>query len=365
MGAMTIIPTLAGCPREQTEAMEAEWLAPEAARSAGSRGRERAEEPCPFRTEYQRDRDRVLHSRAFRRLAAKTQVFVAPRSDHDRTRMTHTLEVCQVARTIARALRLNEDLTEAIALGHDLGHSPYGHSGEAALDAVYKEYDPAGGFRHAAHSLRVVDVLEKDGRGLNLTWEVRDGIRRHSKGDADWPSEGHAAATLEGQLVALCDRIAYSSHDIEDAMTRGLLTQEQFPAFIVSRLGTRHSERLAAMVGDVIAASRDLGGIRMTPEMRDTVNALKSFMYEHLYLSRSMAPRVRTHIHDAITMLFHQYMAVPEDAGLPPNLPLPTRARLVCDHIAGMTDHYADKAYRRVMRGRAEARRGDATTDKG
>jgi dGTPase len=336
--------------REVTEAWEAFRLAPQAAHVAASRGRERSASLCPFRTEYQRDRDRILHSKAFRRLAGKTQVFVAPRTDHDRTRLTHSLEVSQVSRTIARVLRLNEDLVEAIALGHDLGHAPFGHSGEAALNAVYREYDPSATFRHNEQSLRMVDVLERDGLGLNLTWEVRDGILHHSKGDADWPAaENDRAATLEGQLVALCDRIAYSSHDIDDALRSGILRLEQLPGDITHRLGGTHSARLTAMVSDVIAASHDLTGIHMSPEMTALTNQLKNYMYENLYLSRSMAPRVRTRIHAIITDLFHHYIAHPADVpGLNPTLSAPERARLVCDFIAGMTDAFAEKQFKKI-----------------
>lgn len=321
-------------------------LAPQAMRSAQSRGRQRQETPCPFRTDFQRDRDRILHSKSFRRLAAKTQVFVQPRTDHNRTRLTHSLEVCQVARTIARVLRLNEDLTEAIALGHDLGHSPFGHSGENALDAVYREYDPTARFRHSEQSLRVIDILEHDGAGLNLTWEVRNGILHHSKGDADLPKEGLAPATLEGQLVALCDRIAYSSHDIDDALSAGLLTATDFPANIVECLGVTHSQRLTAMVSDVIEASHDLTKIRMSPAMTVLTNQLKSFMYENLYLTRSIAPDMRSYLQQIIADLFHYYMANPGTVSeVSAAMSLPQRARLVCDFIAGMTDNFAEKQY--------------------
>jgi len=326
-------------------------LAPQAQRSTQSRGRQRAQEPCPFRTEYQRDRDRILHSKTFRRLAAKTQVFVPPRTDHERTRLTHTLEVCQVARTIARALRLNEDLTEAIALGHDLGHSPYGHTGEAALDEVYRSYDPQARFLHYEQSLRVVDLLERDGRGLNLTWEVRDGIVHHSKGAADWPSTGKIAATLEGQLVALCDRIAYSSHDIDDALRSKRITLAELPANIVECLGPTHATRLTAMVSDVISASQELNTIAMSPAMTALTNQLKDFMYENLYLSRSMEPKVRAHIRAVIHGLFHYYMVHPDALpALTADESAAGRARAVCDHIAGMTDHFAERDYRRLMR---------------
>ncbi len=345
-------------PREVTEEWEDRMLAPPALRSARSRGRQRPETPCPYRTDFQRDRDRILHCKAFRRLASKTQVFVQPRTDHERTRLTHTLEVAQVARTIARALRLNEDLTEAIALGHDLGHSPFGHSGETVLDAVYRAYDPAAGFRHSEQSLRVVDVLERGGAGLNLTWEVRDGIRHHSKGAADWPHEGAIAATLEGQLVALCDRIAYSSHDIDDALHSGILTYADLPADIIARLGATHSARLTTMVGEVIEASRGLAAIRMSPAMTEITNQLKDFMYDHLYESRSMSPATRTRIHTMLTDLFHYYMAHPEAVpDLDAAAPVTVRARAVCDLMAGMTDHFAGLQYTRYVK-RASKRGG-------
>lgn len=339
-------------PRQITEAWEDLMLAPQAMRSARTRGRLRPEDPCPYRTAFQRDRDRILHSKAFRRLATKTQVFVTPRSDHDRTRLTHSLEVCQVARTIARVLRFNEDLTEAIALGHDLGHSPFGHTGEDALDTIYREYDPAGRFHHAAQSLRIVDVLERNGQGLNLTWEVRDGILHHSKGDADWPTNGGgAAATLEGQLVALCDRIAYSSHDIDDALRNGIFTLADLPADITQQLGTTHGARITAMVADVVEASRDLTAIRMSPDMTELTNKLKDFMYDRVYLSRSMTPKTRAHIRRVITGLFQYFMAHPEAVpGLDPAAPTPLRARLVCDHVAGMTDNFAERQFRKLVK---------------
>lgn len=342
--------TVGLCPRQVTERWEALMLAPQAMHSAQSRGRQRPVSPCPFRTDFQRDRDRILHSKTFRRLAAKTQVFVDPgRSDHDRTRLTHSLEVSQVARTIARVLRLNEDLTEAIALGHDLGHGPYGHSGEAALDAVYREYDPQARFHHSEQSLRVVDLLEHDGAGLNLTWEVRDGILHHSKGAADWPREGLIASTLEGQLVALSDRIAYSSHDIDDALRAGLIRPEDLPANISECLGVTHSARLSAMVADVVQASRELTLIRMSPAMTELTNELKDFMYEQVYLTRSMAPTMRAYIQRELTDLFHYYMANPAMApGIEITLPLTDRARLVCDFIAGMTDSFAEKQFKRI-----------------
>ncbi len=349
-GEMMTTNTTHECPRQITERWEARALAPRAAFSARTRGRVFPDESCPFRTEFQRDRDRILHCKAFRRLAGKTQVFVPPRGDHERTRLTHSLEVSQVARTIARALRLNEDLTEAIALGHDLGHSPFGHSGEAALDAVYREYDPDAGFRHAEQSLRVVECLERDGRGLNLTWEVRDGILRHSKGAADLPSAmTRVAATLEGQLVALCDRIAYSSHDIDDALRTGRLRLDDLPVPVRERLGATHSARLTAMVSDVISASAGLDAIRMSPAMTELTNELKDFMYEHLYLTRAMPGHIRERIRDVIATIFHACMADPARVpGLDPALPALARARAVCDHVAGMTDAFAEQEYQRL-----------------
>jgi len=343
--------TAALSPREITEQWEERMLAPRAMRSSRTLGRPRPEESCPFRTDFQRDRDRILHSKSFRRLAAKTQVFITPRSDHDRTRLTHSLEVCQVARTIARVLRLNEDLTEAIALGHDMGHSPFGHTGEEALDLVYQEYDPAARFHHAAQSLRIVEVLERNGRGLNLTWEVRDGILHHSKGDADWPKPVAIAATLEGQLVALCDRIAYSSHDIDDALRNGIFTVQDLPADINRQLGTTHGARITAMVADVVEASCDLTVIRMSADMTELTNRLKDFMYERVYLSRSMTPRARAHVRSVITGLFRHFMAHPEAIPeLDPDAPATIRARLVCDHVAGMTDTFAERQYRKLVR---------------
>jgi len=340
------------CPRRITEYWEEQMLAPQAQRSAHSRGRMRATMPCPYRTEYQRDRDRILHSKAFRRLAAKTQVFVMPRTDHTRTRLTHSLEVCQVARTIARALRLNEDLAEAIALGHDMGHSPYGHSGETALDAIYRAYDPTARFHHAEQGLRVVDLLERDGEGLNLTWEVRDGILRHSKGSADWENREPISATLEGQLVALCDRIAYSSHDIDDALGAGLLTIDALPTNIVEKLGFTHSDRLTAMVTDVVHASQALTMICMTPAMTEITNQLKNFMYENVYLSGSIAPDKRDRISEIITTLFHYCMDHPEDMpGAQPPHSVTERARIVCDYISGMTDHFAENEFNRITGG--------------
>src|SRR3984893_18250634 len=239
--------------REDLEAREMEYLAPQAARSRQSRGRLRPEPEDPIRPVFQRDRDRVIHSKAFRRLKHKTQVFFAPTGDHYRTRLTHTLEVSQIARTIAKVLRLHEELTEAIALGHDLGHTPFGHAGERVLDALMP-----GGFNHYVHSLRVVDVLENDGRGLNLTWEVRDGIAKHSKGKSGAPvgmSSALRASTIEGQIMRVADLIAYVNHDIDDAIRAGLLRAEDLPADLVEALGASSSARIGAMVKDVVTGT--------------------------------------------------------------------------------------------------------------
>jgi dGTPase len=335
-------------PREQREQLEDQILSPFAARSAQTRGRQRDEPPCPIRTAFQRDRDRVIHCKAFRRLSHKTQVFIAPEADHYRTRLTHTLEVAQIARTISRALRLNEDLTEAIGLGHDLGHTPFGHTGEAALDAVYREFDPEGEFHHAEQSLRVVEVLEKDGQGLNLTQEVRDGIRRHTKGMEDLPLEpGDLPATLEGMVVAYADRIAYINHDIDDAIRAGVIRQADLPAECVAALGDTHAERITAMVSDIVEHSRDQHGIRMGPDIEAATNRLKDFLYQRVYravLDLGDAQRVQR----LIAELFRFYMAHPavvpegEEAAAGGRRQL---ARRVCDHLAGMTDRFAAREF--------------------
>ena len=254
--------------REETQRREAEFLSPYACRSAASRGRQRSEEACPIRTPFQRDIDRIVYSKAFRRLKHKTQVFLLPEGDHYRTRMTHTLEVNRIARTIARALALNEDLTEAIALGHDLGHTPFGHAGERVLNELMP-----GGFAHFRQSVRVVERLEKNGQGLNLTWEVRNGILCHTRGPA--------AATLEGQVVRLADHIAYINHDIEDAIRAGVLTEEDIPFDIKYVLGRTKSDRITALVMNIVENSAD--DITMSPEMQKTYERLISFMFEAVY----------------------------------------------------------------------------------
>jgi dGTPase len=331
-------------PREQREQLEDRILSPLAARSALTRGRQRSEPPCPIRTAFQRDRDRIIHCKAFRRLSHKTQVFIAPEADHYRTRLTHTLEVAQIARTISRALRLNEDLTEAIALGHDLGHTPFGHIGEAALDAVYREFDPEAHFHHAEQSLRVVDVLEKDGQGLNLTHEVRDGIRRHSKGMEDFPVEPEdRPETLEGMVVSYADRIAYINHDIDDAIRAGLIGERDLPADCVALLGDTHAKRITTMVSDIVGCSADTPAITMGEEIEAATNRLKDFLYQQVYPAAHDAAegdRVRRLVTELFRFLVANPSAVPgggEAAAEGHRL----LARRVCDHLAGMTDRFA------------------------
>ena len=313
--------------RRVQEEWEEEHLSPYAVKSASSRGRERHEEPCPVRTCYQRDRDRIIHSKAFRRLKHKTQVFIIPEGDHFRTRLTHTLEVSQIARTIARALRLNEDLTEAIALGHDLGHTPFGHAGEDVLNEIHP-----GGFRHNEQSLRVVDVLEM-GSGLNLTWEVRDGIRNHCG--------GLRPATLEGQVVHLSDRIAYVNHDIDDALRGGILKPEDLPMDVLEVVGLRHSERIHNMVVDVIRESRNRPEIRMSSAMKEATERLRRFLFERVYIG-SAAKREEFKAKNLVRRLYEFYLQNPgemyDGQGPPEGVDL---NRAVCDYIAGMTDRYA------------------------
>ena len=339
--------------REQYEDLEDQMLAPQAARARDTKGRPRPEPKDPVRTEYQRDRDRIIHCKSFRRLKHKTQVFIDPEEDHYRTRLTHTLEVAQIARTISRALRLNEDLTEAIALGHDLGHTPFGHAGEAALDEVYREFVPGGRFRHSEQSLRVVDVLEKRGLGLNLTYEVRDGILHHSKGQADLSLETKGPHTLEGRVVKISDRVAYINHDIDDAIRAGIITERDLPEGAVGVLGKSHSARIGAMVTNIIERSHDLREIGMTDEFRRATDQLKDFLFAEVYGRDRAGIAELQHASDALKQLFGYYMGHPDEIpNLTVDLPdpssdddIPSRARRVCDLISGMTDRYAQKDY--------------------
>ena len=332
-----------------------ELLAPRAVRSALGRGRAKPEEPSPLRTEYQRDRDRIVHSKAFRRLKHKTQVFIAPMGDHYVTRLTHTLEVAQISRTIARALELNEDLAEAIALGHDLGHTPFGHAGEEALDRL----DPRG-FRHARQSLRTVERLEKAGAGLNLTWEVREGIVSHSKPRGEFLEDGTGDnLSLEGQIVRVSDAVAYLNHDVADAFRAGILSQDGLPEVVISILGDRHSKRIDTMVGDIVESSWEAArsdqptGISMSRRVREAVYALREFMFERVYLSEDQSTESKAAAH-IMQLLYDHYGRHTEE--IPPEYHLdgeePDRA--VSDYIAGMTDHFAIRAAERIEPGAGE-----------
>ena len=309
-----------------------------AQRSADSQGRTCPEEDCSVRTPYQRDRDRIVHSKSFRRLKHKTQVFIAPEGDHYRTRLTHTLEVSGIARTVARALRLNEDLAEAVALGHDLGHTPFGHAGEAVIDGMLRALN-VGGFEHNEQSARVVEVLENDGRGLNLTWEVRDGIRHHS---------GRLQpATLEGRIVHFADRIAYVNHDIDDALRAGLITKADLPQAPVELLGDTGSERIDALVHDLVDASDDQPAIVQTPDVGQALDELRSYLFETVY-PRALEQAGGERIRQLLTQLMEHYLEHPEDlpafpkAGWSDHTEL---VRAVTDHVAGMTDRYAQRVY--------------------
>ncbi|WP_448384480.1 deoxyguanosinetriphosphate triphosphohydrolase [Desulfosoma sp.] len=329
-----------------------EWhiLAPQAQKSVATRGRLRADDPeCPLRTAYQRDRDRIVHSKAFRRLKHKTQVFLSPTGDHYRTRLTHTLEVSQIARTIGRALSLNEDLIEAVALGHDLGHTPFGHGGERVLNQIHP-----GGFRHHEQSLRVVDSLEKGGRGLNLTFEVRDGIVKHSKGKTHpiLTDPGRRPVTLEGQVVRVADIVAYLNHDLDDAMRAHVLSADDLPSEIRDRLGDTHARRIHTLVDDVITASLEGGlhEIRMSEPMLRLVEGLRAFLFERVYeldTIRREFERARKIIEDLYAVLIKDKDLFRREVG--PRDPSLSRAQQVCDHIAGMTDRYALDLYKKIF----------------
>ena len=321
--------------REQLELREIEYLSPYATLSKASKGREREEEECDVRPVFQRDRDRILHCKSFRRLKQKTQVFLLPKGDHYRTRLTHTLEVSQNARTLAKALRLNEDLVEAIALGHDLGHTPFGHAGERALNAV----NPYG-FKHTEQSVRVVQVLEKQWRGLNLTWEVVDGIRNHK-------STGKPA-TLEGRIVQLSDKIAYINHDIDDAIRGGILKEEDLPKKYTDILGNRTKDRLNTMVHDVITYSMDKPAVNMSPEVEWALKGLREFMFENVYQNPVAKSEEVKAIH-MITNLYEYYMkhidALPKEYIQMMEEREIRKEQIICDYIAGMTDTYAVKKF--------------------
>ncbi len=323
--------------REDLEKREREILSPLAAKSSESRGRKFAEEKCDIRTEFQRDRDRIIHSKAFRRLMHKTQVFLAPEGDHFRTRLTHTIEVSQIARTIARSLNLNEDLTEAIALGHDLGHTPFGHNGEDVLNSVHP-----GGFEHNVQSLRVADVLESTSsrRGMNLTAEVRDGILNHTGPVKPF--------TLEGQVVKISDRVAYINHDIDDALRSGVIAMEDIPESALKTFGYTHRERINNMVVDLIRESRDRDEIVQSPQFKDELNVLRKFMFSHVYKSgRVKREEDLAKVEVVISSLYEYFLK--NDKKLPEDLQQIAKEdginEAVKDYIAGMTDRFALNIY--------------------
>ena len=319
--------------RIDLENREKQILSPLAAKSAESRGRQVEEEPCATRTDFQRDRDRIIHSKAFRRLMHKTQVFLAPEGDHFRTRLTHTIEVSQIARTIARALNLNEDLTEAIALGHDLRHTPFGHNGEDVLNQIHP-----GGFEHNVQSLRVVDYLESNGtrRGMNLTQEVRDGIVNHTGKDIPF--------TLEGQIVKISDRIAYINHDIDDALRSGVISYSDIPVECINVLGRDHRNRINTLVNDMIENSIDKDHISLSKKCSHYMNLLRSFMFEHVY-QNPVAKSEEVKAINMIKNLYEYYVehieALPKEYLQMMEIKAIKKEQIICDYIAGMTDNYA------------------------
>ena len=325
--------------RENIEELELRTLSPFASCSRNSKGRDRMETECDIRTMYQRDRDRIVHSKSFRRLKDKTQVFLSPQGDHYRTRLTHTLEVSQTGRTIAKALRLNEDLVEAIALGHDLGHTPFGHAGESALNSVCPE-----GFAHYKQSVRVVERLEKGGRGLNLTWEVRDGILNHQMETTP--------ATLEGQVVRLSDKIAYIHHDMDDAERAGIVHEQDIPMSIRRFLGESTRARLNTLIHDIVLHSRGIGCIRMSRDVEEAMWELRRWMFEHVYKS-PVAKKEDEKAKEMLIQLYDYYIEHPEKMSKEYYELITLRGekpyRAVCDYISGMTDQYSIAKFRELF----------------
>jgi dGTPase len=335
--------------REEIEQREKEMLSPIATLSSKTKGRQFFEEECPLRPAFQHDRDRIIHSKSFRRLKHKTQVFLIPMGDHYRTRLTHTLEVSQIARTIAKALRLNEDLTEAISLGHDLGHTPFGHAGEDTLNEIVP-----GGFSHADQSLRVIDLLEKDGKGLNLTFEVRDGILKHTKGKGEILCEDPEAMalTIEGRVVRIADIIAYINHDIDDAIRGEVISPSDIPADCLRCLGDTHSKRINSMVNDIIRETlrSKEGGLTLSTDVLSAIWNLREFLWEHVYESET----VHSDFHKATKILreLYEYLVDHPDyflALIKMESPYDSLERCVCDFIAGMTDRYAFSLYEKIF----------------
>jgi dGTPase len=340
--------------REDFEKREETFLSPHGCLSSKSRGRRVFEEKCPIRTDFQRDKDRIVYSNAFRRLKHKTQVFLSPLADEYRTRLTHTLEVVRISRVISRAMRLNEDLTEAIALGHDLGHTPFGHSGETTLKELYSEK-----FTHNKQSLRVVDFLEKDGKGLNLTHEVRDGILKHSKGYGKVIPEnpGELPVTNEGRVVRIADIMAYLNHDLDDAIRSGVIQSLQIPAICMKHLGATHSERAGAMIKDLIASSKTADGglvLQMSEPVENAMSTLRQFLYDNVY----RAPRVHNEFVKAKKILselfafFMDHEDILKEELMKMGLAESARQqkpRIVCDLISSMTDRYAMSLYSKIF----------------
>jgi dGTPase len=341
--------------REEIEGWERQYLSPYACFSSSLRGRDRYEEPCPIRTEFQKDRDRIVYSNAFRRLKHKTQVFLSPLGDHYRTRLTHTLEVSEIARTLARALRLNEDLAEAIAMGHDLGHTPFGHGGEVALNEIYD-----GGFSHPAQSVRVVEVLERRGQGLNLTFEVRDGIQKHSKGyGAVLPEDPDALpVTVEGRVVRFADIMAYLNHDLDDAIRSGVVRREQVPEQCVMLLGESHSERIRTMMNDLVTSSGVENGqiyLALSGEVSGAMAQLREFLYHHVYRSEQVhrqfmkAKKILSELYWYLLeneKVLEKELTRMEMGSFPSGTVL---ERKVCDFVASITDRYALSLYEEIF----------------
>lgn len=323
--------------REKTYAIERAFLSPYATRSENTKGRQREEEPCAMRTDFQRDRDRIIYCKAFRRLKNKTQVFFSPEGDHYITRLTHTLDVAQISRSIARTLSLNEDLAEAIALGHDLGHTPFGHSGERILNNLCPQ-----GFEHNVQSLRVVDVLEKDGRGLNLTFEVRDGIVNHKK-------SGNPA-TLEGKCVSYADRIAYINHDLNDAIRAGILKLSDVPEDILKVLGSGSTERINTAITSIYKNSVGKNDVKMDEEVEKASEDLRAFMFDRVYLSKT-AKSEETKAERMLYEMYSYFMSAPEDL---PQIYISlldnySREQVVCDYLSSMTDRYAVYMFNKIF----------------
>lgn len=316
--------------------IEEKYLSPYACKSKDTKGRERPLTPCEVRTEFQRDRDRIIHSKSFRRLKHKTQVFLAPEGDHYRTRLTHTLEVSQIARGISRALRLNEDLTEAISLGHDLGHTPFGHAGERALNRCMKG---EGGFSHAGQSLRVVDVLECDGNGLNLTCEVRDGIVNHTRRGAP--------CTLEGKVVCLSDQIAYLNHDVDDALRGGVIRTSDLPSSVTQMFGATHGMRIDSMIMDIIECSYGRNAVEQSAKAKACMEEFREFMFDRVYsspLAKSEEPKVE----DMIGLLFGYYLQHPSELPAYIRNSEASDKQKVCDYLATMSDTYLVRVFQDI-----------------